>query len=93
MLSYNGLAFVNDDDRKLLILKAIIESNLFWKYIQANSKPYSSGYYSLIGVDIKHFGIPEFCAEEEEELLGLTNKTEIEKWLRRRYGLVEKGDV
>ncbi len=93
LLSYNGLAFVNDDDRKLLILKAIIESNLFWKYIQANSKPYSSGYYSLIGVDIKHFGIPEFCAEEEEELLGLTNKTEIEKWLRRRYGLVEKGDI
>ena len=87
LLLYNGLAFINTDDRKLLILKAIIESNLFWNYIQANGKPYSSGYYSLSGVDIKHFGIPEFSPEEENELLALTDKGEIERWLRRKYGL------
>lgn len=87
LLLYNGLAFINNDDRKLLILKAIIESNLFWNYIQANGKPYSSGYYSLSGVDIKHFGIPEFTPEEENELLALNDKFEIERWLRKHYGV------
>lgn len=87
LLLYNGLAFINTDDRKLLILKAIIESNLFWNYIQANGKPYSSGYYSLSGVDIKHFGIPKLCPEEEDELLALNDKSEIERWLRNHYAV------
>ena len=85
LLLYNGLAFINTEERKLLILKAIIESDLFWNYIQANGKPYSSGYYSLSGVDIKHFGIPEFTPAEEDELLALNGRVEIERWLRGHY--------
>ena len=85
LLLYNGLAFINTEERKLLVLKAIIESELFWNYIQANGKPYSSGYYSLSGVDIKHFGIPEFSSEEEDELLALNDRDEIERWLREHY--------
>ena len=85
LLLYNGLAFINTEERKMLILKAIIESDLFWNYIQANGKPYSSGYYSLSGVDIKHFGIPEFTPEEEDELLALNDRVEIERWLRDHY--------
>jgi methylase of polypeptide subunit release factors len=85
LMLYNGLAFVNSDARKLYILKAVIESKLFWNYIRTNGKPYSSGYYSLSGVDIKHFGIPLLSKEEEDELLSLTNKEEIEHWLRNRY--------
>ena len=88
LMLYNGLAFVNTDERKLKILKAVIESKLFWSYIQTNAKPYSSGYYSLSGVDIKHFGIPNFTAEEEEQLLTMNNKREIESWLRRRYEMI-----
>ena len=80
LLLYNGLAFINTEERKLLILKAIIESDLFWNYIQANGKPYSSGYYSLSGVDIKHFGIPEFTPAEEDELLALNGRVEIERY-------------
>ena len=87
LMFYNGLAFVNTDERKLRILKSIIESNLFWGYIQANAKPYASGYYSLSGVDIKHFGIPKFTPEEENELLAMDEKREIERWLRERYGV------
>lgn len=87
LMLYNGLAFVNTDERKLRILKYIIESNLFWMYIQTNAKPYASGYYSLSGVDIKHFGIPEFTPEEENELLAMDERKEIERWLRVRYGL------
>lgn len=87
LMLYNGLAFVNTDERKLRILKSIIESNLFWSYIQANAKPYASGYYSLSGVDIKHFGIPKFTLAEENELLTMNDKDGIEKWLRARYGM------
>jgi len=87
LLLYNGLAFINTEERKLLILKAIIESDLFWNYIQANGKPYSSGYYSLSGVDIKHFGIPELTPEEEDELLALNDRVEIERWLREHYAV------
>ena len=85
LMLYNGLAFVSDDVRRLRILKAVIESGLFWEYIRANGKPYASGYYSLSGVDIKHFGIPQFTTEEENELLSLEDKQEIEVWLRTRY--------
>ena len=87
LMLYNGMAFVNSDERKLKILKAVIESELFWGYIQSNAKPYSSGYYSLSGVDIRHFGIPEFSEEEEEELLAMDDKNKLEKWLRGRYGI------
>lgn len=87
LLLYNGLAFVSSDERKLRILKAIIESELFWEYIQANGKPYASGYYSLSGVDIKHFGIPKFTNKEENELLSIDDKVSQEKWLRQYYGI------
>ena len=85
LMLYNGLAFVNDDLRRLKILKEIIESELFWEYVKTNGKPYASGYYSLSGVDIKHFGIPCFSVKEEDELLSLEDKLEIENWLRRYY--------
>lgn len=85
LMLYNGMAFVNDNVRKLHVLKKIIESNLFWNYIRANGKPYASGFFSLSGSDIKHFGIPRFTVHEEEELLGINDKEVIEKWLRRHY--------
>lgn len=89
LMLYNGLAFVNSDIRRLKILKRVIESKLFWRYVVANAKPYASGYYSLSGVDIKHFGIPVFSHTEENELLSLSNKDEIEHWLINKYGLAE----
>ena len=90
LLLYNGLAFVSSDEKRLKILKEIIESELFWDYIQANGKPYASGYYSLSGVDIKHFGIPIFSTDEEDDLLKINDKEEVEAWLRKRYGLSAK---
>ena len=85
LLLYNGLAFVSDDIRRLKILKAFIESEIFWDYVKSNAKPYASGYYSLSGVDIKHFGIPMLTEAEENELLAMDDKKEIEPWLRLRY--------
>ena len=58
LMLYNGVAFVSDDLEKLQVLKSILDSNLFWNYLIKNAKPYSTGYYSLSGVDIKNFCIP-----------------------------------
>lgn len=58
LMLYNGVAFVSDDPEKLRVLKSILDSNLFWNYLVKNAKPYSTGYYSLSGVDIKNFCIP-----------------------------------
>lgn len=87
LMLYNGLAFVNDDIKKLKILKKIIESAMFWQYIKSNGKPYASGYYSLSGVDIKHFGIPLMSVDDENELLSLNDNRETENWLRNRYNI------
>lgn len=85
LLLYNGLAFVSDDKNRLRIIQKIIESSLFWTYIVKNSKPYSSDYYSLSGVDIKNFGIPDFSTEEIDHLLTLESKVEIDNWLVKFY--------
>ena len=82
---YNGMAFVGDDERKMKILQKILESSIFWNYVVANSKPYSSGYYSLNGANIKNFGIPYFSENEENDLLQLQNKDDINEWLCRYY--------
>ena len=58
LMLYNGVAFVSDDPKKLRVLKSILDSDTFWNYIVKNAKPYSTGYYSLSGIDIKNFGIP-----------------------------------
>ena len=85
LLLYNGMAFVGDGMRKMKILQKVLESDIFWNYVVANSKPYTSGYYSLNGSNIKNFGVPIFTEEEVEELLSIQNKIDINNWLARYY--------
>lgn len=85
LLLYNGMVFVGDDVRKMKILQKVLESDIFWAYVVANSKPYTSGYYSLNGSNIKNFGIPKFTVEEEDELLQLQDKVAINQWLSSFY--------
>lgn len=85
LLLYNGIAFVSDDERRLLVLKRILESRLFWNYIKSNGKPYASGYYSLTGLDIKNFCVPIFSRTEEDYLIAMNGKEEIEEFLGRFY--------
>lgn len=49
------------------------------------SKPYTFGYYSLNGSNIKNFGVPAFTIKEEEELLCLADKDAINQWLSSFY--------
>ena len=85
LLLYNGVAFVSDNERRLQVLKRIIESRLFWNYIKKNGKPYASGYYSLAGIDVKNYGVPEFNEDEEDALIAMEDKDEIEEFLERYY--------
>lgn len=85
LMLYNGMAFVSEEAEPLQILQKILESNLFWNYVITNSKPYASGYYSLNGVNIKHFGIPNFTEEEKQYLIRLQDKDTIEEYLSLFY--------
>jgi len=85
LLLYNGISLVSNNLTKLQILKRIMGSSLFWEYITLNSKPYSSGYFSLNGVSIKHFGIPRFSTTQIEELLSITDRTQIDLFLKNFY--------
>ena len=85
LLLYNGMTFVNDDKSIVMILKAILESNIFWEYVKLNSKPYASGYYSLNGINIKNFGIPVFTEDEKHHFLALDRRCKINKWFESLY--------
>ena len=69
------MAFVDEDERKMRILQQIFESNIFWNYIVANSKPYSFGYYSLNGSNIKNFGISIFTEKDTIMFVSMTAYT------------------
>ncbi len=85
LLIYNGIAFVSDESEKLKVIKRVIESAAFWRYVVANSKPYSSNYYAVSGVNINNFCIPRFTVEEKMYLLGLDSRDEIDRFLKRFY--------
>ena len=85
LLLYNGMSFVSNDEIKIKILKKILESDIFWSYVVANGKPYSSGYYSLNGVNIMSFGIPVFTQKQVETLLLMADPQEINIWLSHFY--------
>ena len=85
LLLYNGISFVSNDKIKLQVLKRIMESSFFWDYVALNSKPYSSDYFSLNGVNIKYFGIPNFSTAQIKELISLKEKNQIEIFLEAFY--------
>ena len=85
LLLYNGMAFVSDDKKRLQILQRILQSEIFWSYVKANAKPYSAGYVSLNGDNIKHFCIINFSNTEKEELLSIRRQEDVDKWLLKFY--------
>lgn len=68
LLFYNGIAVINDSLQKLVELKSLLESDIFFGYIKNTTKDYSSGYISLSRNYLKNFGIPELTAEERKML-------------------------
>lgn len=85
LLFYNGLAAFSDSISELKILKAILESSIFWFYITETSKYYVSGHRSISKNYIKKFGIPNFTEEERKILVGQYNFEKKESIIKSKY--------
>lgn len=85
LLFINGLAVVSEDKEELQLLKKIMESRLFWFYIQNTSKNYYSGYYSLSRNYIKTFGIYNFSNAEKQYIFNTDDKNKIDRYIEEIY--------
>lgn len=88
MLIYCGYAIFSESEKELLVLKRILESDVFDYYMKNTSKPYSSGYYSYAKNYMKHFGVCELSEREKKHFLNLTSKSEINQFLFEKYKLL-----
>lgn len=86
VLFYCGYAIFGKEE-ELRLLKAVLESEVFWYYISNTSKPYSKGYMAFAKNYIARFGIPFFTETEKLELLSFCNSAEKNRWLWRKYGI------
>ncbi|MDV3719763.1 N-6 DNA methylase [Elizabethkingia anophelis] len=87
LLFYNGQAIVGHSDEEMRLIKKILESRLFWYYIKTTSKPYSSAYYSLNGMYIKNFGIPNFTDEDISFIINEKQQNIIDEFLEDYYSV------
>lgn len=87
LLFYNGLAVVGSSIKKMMILKKVLESSVFWYYIESTSKPYSSNYYSLNGNYIRNFGICNLSEEEKEFILKEKDQEVLNKFFEKKYDI------
>lgn len=91
LLFYNGIAIVSEDLRKLHIIKAVLESDLFFKYIKNTTKDYSSGYISMSRNYLKNFGVYQFNHEQANQLLN--DSINREYFLETLYKVVEENNI
>ncbi|MFA8300552.1 MAG: class I SAM-dependent DNA methyltransferase [Hyphomicrobiales bacterium] len=87
LLFYNGLAVITNSNKELKFLKKLMASKLFWLYIKYSSKPYGSGYYSLSKNYIKNFGVYNFSEDEKDFIIKTENKTEVDLFIEKKYGI------
>ena len=73
LLFYNGIAVISNDIEELQIIKMILESDVFLKYMRFTTKDYSSGYISMSKNYIKNFGILQLSDDEKKQLLSCSN--------------------
>lgn len=82
---YNGQALIGKSIRDLKFAKIIMQSRIFWFYISSTSKPYSSGYYSMNGNYIKHFGVYDFSEKDINYLLKEKSLKAINNFIESKY--------
>lgn len=87
LLFYNGLAIVGESRNDLTIIKKLMQSRLFWFYIENTSKPYTSGYFSLSSNYIKHFGVCNLDENEKKFVLSEKNKDVLDRFFETKYGI------
>lgn len=84
LLFYNGIAIVAQNHEDLEVIQKIMQSDIFYKYIQNTTKDYSSGYISMSRNYLKNFGIPDLDEEQRRRLLDTSN---VDGLLEELYGL------
>ncbi len=87
LLFYNGYAVISQNEPLLLVLSKLLQSDLFWYYIQVTSKPYENGYYALAKNYVKGFGIYIFKKEEEEYILAEDNWEKLNSFFEKKYNI------
>lgn len=85
MLIYCGYAIFSDSEKELLVLKKLLESEVFDYYMRNTSKPYASGYYSYAKNYVKHFGVCELSESEKAEVLRLKKNEEVNQFFIDKY--------
>lgn len=86
LLFYNGYAIVSNSCRKLMVLRRILQSSVFWYYIKHTSKPYGGNYFALAKNYVKNFGIPKLTEAEEDIILNL-NERDLDSYIENLYGV------
>jgi type I restriction-modification system DNA methylase subunit len=89
LLFYNGYAILSDSEDDLRFIQKILQSDIFWYYIKHTSKPYSGDYFALAKNYVKNFSIPNFTISEKKYFLKLKRKNSINKFLIKKYNLVD----
>lgn len=86
LLFYNGYAIVSESNRKLMVLRRILQSSVFWYYIKHTSKPYGGNYFALAKNYVKNFGIPKLTEAEEDIILNLS-QADLDSYVENLYGV------
>jgi type I restriction-modification system DNA methylase subunit len=87
LLFYNGLALMGRSRSELMVVKKVMESKIFWYYIQNTSKPYTSGYYSFRNNYIRNFGICSLDKRETEFVLNENDQNTLDNFFVKKYGI------
>ena len=87
LLFYCGYAIFSEDKKDLLILKKILNSNIFWYYIKNTAKPYSGGYFTLAKNYVKNFPLCDLNIEEKLFILTSNDNVAINKMLCKKYAI------
>jgi adenine-specific DNA-methyltransferase len=87
LLFYNGLAIIGSSRKELAFIKKLLESKLFWYYVETTSKPYSSSYFSLNGNYIRNFGVCELKQDEIDYVINESDREVLDKFFERKYGV------
>jgi hypothetical protein len=87
LLFLSGYAiFEKNPELDILTIKAVLESDIFARYLQLRGKDNRDGWKSINKTLLSQFSIPHFSKEEKVELLSL-NPTERNAFLRNKYCL------
>jgi methylase of polypeptide subunit release factors len=88
LMFYNGLALIGQSEFDVEIARKIMESKVFWYYIESTSKPYSNKYYSLNGNYINNFGVCDLSDDDKTFLRKETNKQLLDEFFGEKYEIL-----